>query len=131
MKKKIEVEVDVSDKEQLDTINTMLEDDAVLKLVKLGYYFQSAEDSVHLKDLKGVKSWENGMVLVDKSMVSLYADKVKMDESKILVRVPLAYLKIAFDIGMEEICITEKEYPVFCRKGDKILVIAPRISNDC
>jgi hypothetical protein len=133
MKKKIEVEVDVVDnKEQLNTINTMLEDDTILKLIKLGYYFQSAEEAPAIKDLKGVKSWENGMILVDKSYVSLYADNLKMDESKVLVTIPMSYLKIAFDIGMDEVCITEKDYPVFCKKGDKVLVIAPRVSNkDC
>lgn len=130
MGRKIEVEIP-EDNEVIEKINSKLEDLRIRKLISKGFRFNN---QISINELNGVKklSGEDNLGLVDRGMVACYGTNLDVDKEKILVKINLDYVKLAIEIGMTELIVLEKDYPIVCKtEGNNtgILVIAPRVGE--
>jgi hypothetical protein len=126
MKKMVEVEI----KSPLEEINKFLENKNSIKLFSKGWELREKDDDIPpIETLEGIAKINNGLFLVDKALVGIYArGEVKTDY---IVAFPLKYIKLAIELGLDTLYVFQKDYPCVCKKDsvDEIMVIAPKVNR--
>lgn len=140
-----EVEIDIDIKDVVAEVNRFLSNQKVNKLFRTkkgdrypDYELQFMnEESVPIQDLKGIEEVTSDFILVSKDLVSVYCKgKIKYDD--VITSIPLDRLKRAWELGLREVLVVQKDYPVLCVSGldsgitdeCEIFIVAPKVHEE-